>query len=779
VATPTPASAGVGETDSSQFCPQCGLKIAADSEVGSLTAFLFQDTRCKCPPDQAFADGQMSDRFWKLKKAGAGTIFARGSTSKSASKAPSIDLAPGATIGGIYKIIELIGFGNMGEIYLASHEALGKKCALKVVPPEQVTEVGWRRFQLEARAVAKLNHVNLVRVTDLGIHEGCLPFYAMDYIQGENLAELLYEHGPMPLNMVLDLFMQVCDGVECAHRAGILHRDLKPANIMVVTDNSGKKQAKVLDFGLAKLTKHDRAKQSLTGIGEVFGSPLYMSPEQCSGEKVDNRSDIYSLGCTIFECLTGKPPFPGLTTAAIFNGHQQQDPPALETFVGGGKFPESMELVIAKLLRKNPVERYQTLLELRRDLEKVSRGELVQPFYVSRSNQRSDRHSQPWSEAEREDLAGSAAKIPLGPGIAILAAVTIIGATGFVIAVLLGKRTYSPKPTALSNLQASKDSKIGISTVQKPTFIPPTPPSARDTEAISMLYERGGRKWRWFNFPQDTTIGYLCDTEPDAKNREATGRMMLPAADRLMLEPYPVAIRNPNYLKRFSSGDLYGLNLRLDPKKEGEVGELTANNYLHAMSFVPGVQRLDINAINGVSMTDKDLPALEKFKSLKVLQVYYRSIDLNTLSKLSTLNNLEYIYLEGGGNGDVTPVLQALKNSTHIKDIYLHCPKLSLDGVESIASMPELQHLTLLQVTPSDSTFTAQALKILSKAPKLEQLYIFHSSINAEAITALKAFKKLKRLTLFPLDDGANSLDKIQLLKEVSHLPYKTLIDKQ
>src|ERR1700679_2965123 len=124
----------------------------------------------------------------------------------------------------------------------------------------------------------------------------------------------------MPLETVLEIFVQVCDGVECAHRSGILHRDLKPANIMVITTKTGAKQAhqaKVLDLGLPKLTTHDRTKQSLTAVGDIFGSPFYMSPEQCNGDKLDNRSDIYSLGCTMFECLTGRPPFTGHLASAI------------------------------------------------------------------------------------------------------------------------------------------------------------------------------------------------------------------------------------------------------------------------------------------------------------------------------------------------------------------------------------------------------------------------------------------------------------------------------
>jgi serine/threonine-protein kinase len=315
---------------------------------------------------------EMSTRFSILKEEGSGTVFISASSAQSSSGVTSIGLAPDAIIGGVYKIIRLLGFGAMGEVYLAKHLTLNKNCALKVIPPDQVTEVGWQRFQLEAKTVAKLNHVNIVRVTDLGVHEGCLPFYAMEYLEGQNLAEVLAESGAMPLDRALEIFMQVCDGLDCAHRNGMMHRDLKPANIMLIQALSGRVEVKILDFGLAKLTKHDRSKQSLTAIGDVFGSPSYMSPEQCGGEELDSRSDIYSIGCTFFECLTGRPPFASHVPGAVFFGHLETTPPTLEHSAGSGKFPEALEAAVAKLLRKDRYERYQTMAELKADLEMIA-----------------------------------------------------------------------------------------------------------------------------------------------------------------------------------------------------------------------------------------------------------------------------------------------------------------------------------------------------------------------------------------------------------------------
>lgn len=374
------------EGERQDFCPRCGLRNSGEVRAGSITGFLFQDIRCKCAPDEVFGAEVMNEKLWKLKQSDAGKTFSAGSDKKSKSSSKSINLAKGAIIGGAYRIVKLIGRGGMGEVYRAEHLTLSKTCALKVIPPDQVTEIGWQRFQTEAKAVAKLNHINLVKVSDLGIHDGCLPFYAMEYVDGRTMAELLEEQGPMPLNTALDIFAQICDGLDYSHRNGIIHRDIKPANIMLTKGVGGKISVKILDFGLAKQTHQDRNKQSLTAIGEVLGSPYYMSPEQCEGDRIDIRSDIYSAGCTLFECLVGTPPFDDNIPAAIVRAHMTAEAPSLESVVGPDIFPDALEVVIAKLLRKNPVERYQTMSELRGDLSRVARGENVLPFYMSRNN---------------------------------------------------------------------------------------------------------------------------------------------------------------------------------------------------------------------------------------------------------------------------------------------------------------------------------------------------------------------------------------------------------
>ncbi len=374
--------------DSNDFCRKCGLAFGHDGQEGSISGFLFQDIRCKCEVEAGLDDNSMSKRFRLLQhsaldEGGAASVFERASLDANG-KAHLIGLKTGAIVGGNYRIIRPIGRGGMGEVYLALHQRLDKHCALKVIPPDQVTKEAWQRFKQEAQVISKLNHQNIVQVTDLGIHAECLPYYAMEFVSGQSLADILSERTRMKLESVIEVFLQVCDGVEYANRSGVIHRDLKPGNIMLTTDASDRVVVKILDFGLAKLSQRDRFKQSLTLAGDVFGSPFYMSPEQCSGGVVDGRSDIYSVGCTMFECLTGQPPFAGNSVAAIVAGHLDASAPSLASVVGPEVFPDSIEIVVAKLLRKNPVERYQRMAEVRADLEKVQRGEEVLPVYLNR-----------------------------------------------------------------------------------------------------------------------------------------------------------------------------------------------------------------------------------------------------------------------------------------------------------------------------------------------------------------------------------------------------------
>ena len=335
---------------------------------------------------------------WKLKEAAADANADTDSPAVSASKVEDtgaddfsttatnfggafhheIVLEPGTIIGGAYRIIEMIGKGGMGQVYLAEHIALAKKCALKVLPSNLVTEKAWKRFQSEAKAISGLDHPNLVRVTDLGIHENALPYFAMEYVNGTSIASLLRKSGRLSQEETVQLLLEVCAGIECAHKQGIVHRDLKPANIMFVekgaTIETSSPGVKILDFGLAKLSQKESTEANLTATGEIFGSPIYMSPEQCLGEATDERTDIYSLGCTAFECLTGRPPFTGTQAIAVMNNKLINPAPSLASAAPGLSFSAGLEQLVGKMLKKDVKERQQSIAALKADLQALHQG---------------------------------------------------------------------------------------------------------------------------------------------------------------------------------------------------------------------------------------------------------------------------------------------------------------------------------------------------------------------------------------------------------------------
>jgi serine/threonine protein kinase len=748
------------------FCQICGLQNYDDGVLGSITGFLFQDTRCKCPAEHMLSGDGMAERFWKLREAEVDRVFAsvtRDVLNEQGKTRTSINLLPGTIIGGNYRIVALLGKGGMGEVYLAQQLSLAKNCALKVIPPDQVTDLSWQRFQNEAKTIGSLEHINLVKVTDLGLHEGCLPYYAMEHIDGQSLMDRLKAGGPLPLKTVLDVFMQVCDGVHHAHRKGVVHRDLKPANIMLIRSPGDKFLVKILDFGLVKLTEKDRHQQSLTKAGEIFGTPFYMSPEQCTGGKIDSRSDVYSIGCTMFEALTGYVPFKSASAIETITFHQTADPPSLESMVGANVFPVALEVVMAKLLRKNPVERYQTLLELRGDLERVTRGEDVEPYYISRTKRP---QAQVQAERERVDRIPRSATqtrasktLRLSRRLALGAGFVAVAAIGIAASQFFARPAPGPSASALTeqqNLLEKEKERQSKRTVAKVV-----PASVKDTAPFSTIVEKNGRQWRVFQFPDDAIIGKIYGSR--SASGEAWGKVEFPAEEHVTFLPKVDAVKFPPYLKRFRAGDIYTAEMS---KYAGEFDQGSTEACLKAMISIPGVQCVDLR--NSDDLSTSEVGLLSGFTSIKSLVLGKIDLDIAALSKLAILKNLESLSMSG--HYSVSPVLLALRNSKSMKSLSLPASSLTLDDAALIASLANLERLHLDQIEPNDADTTSRALHILSKNTKLQELSIRKLIVHPETIIALKAFRNLKMLRSYEVGDAVSGTVIRRLFKDFPHL---------
>src|SRR5205085_6992406 len=277
---------------------------------------------------------------------------------------------------GHYRIESLIGVGGMGEVYLARDERLGRKAALKLLPDSLTTdETQLSRFKTEARSASALNHPNILTVYEIGV-EGTRHFIATEIIEGITLRALL-ACGRINLRAALEIAVQVASALAAAHEAGVVHRDIKPENIMLRPDG----YAKVLDFGIAKLNERlasDLDEVGTTAVlqtrpGLVLGTAHYMSPEQARGQKVDARSDIWSLGVVIYEMVGGSPPFRGETPSDCIASILKTEPSPLSGVLR--EVPLKLESILQKALRKNSDERYQTIKEMLADLRNL-KGEL-------------------------------------------------------------------------------------------------------------------------------------------------------------------------------------------------------------------------------------------------------------------------------------------------------------------------------------------------------------------------------------------------------------------
>jgi serine/threonine protein kinase len=293
-----------------------------------------------------------------------------------------VDPLLGTTLDGRFEVLSLLGAGGMGRVYKARHTLTGAMVALKVLHPALVNEAeSLKRFHNEAAALSKLNNPHVVKVLSFGIADGRQPYLAMEFVEGIPLTQRIGEgnsEGNSSMLGLIGLFRQCCDGLMVAHENGVIHRDIKPGNILLSRLHDGSEWVKIADFGLAKvLSTTGGGVQALTSTGQVFGSPAYMSPEQCNGQPVDQRTDIYSLGCVMYECVAGKPPFEGDSAYAVLLQHLNAEPAPLPQ-LRGSEF-ERVENIILHTLEKDPDKRYQTVADLARDLQIVvqnSSGEL-------------------------------------------------------------------------------------------------------------------------------------------------------------------------------------------------------------------------------------------------------------------------------------------------------------------------------------------------------------------------------------------------------------------
>ena len=297
----------------------------------------------------------------------------------------------GEILSGRYELEELIGTGGMSSVYRAHDQLLDRKVALKVLHQQYGGDEDYvERFRREARAVATLSHPNIVTVIDRGEHED-RQFIVFEYVEGENLKRLIERRGPAPVTTALELAMQIARGLSFAHGQGLVHRDVKPQNVLM----NGDGQAKVTDFGIARSLD---VQHGMTQTGTVLGTADYIAPEQAQGQRVDEHTDVYSLGVVLYEMLLNEVPFPGENFVAVAMRHINEEPPSIRA--KRPDVPPRVEAAVHRAMAKDPQARFQTMAEFCQELEaclaEEQGTELATPVVGRRAQRPRRRGMSPW-----------------------------------------------------------------------------------------------------------------------------------------------------------------------------------------------------------------------------------------------------------------------------------------------------------------------------------------------------------------------------------------------
>lgn len=608
------------------------------------------------------------------------------------------DYSPGSILADRYKIVEIIGRGGVGIIVRAVDLILNLDVAVKILAVDH-SGLSAARLQREATAAGNLSHPGIARIMDFGQTNEGSPYMVMELLSGINLAQLIQEKSKVSFHTAMPIFYQICDALDHAHKNGIIHRDLKPSNVMLLEQPSGGYLVKLLDFGVAKTQMQG---QTLTPTGVIIGSPFYISPEQALGAELDSRSDIYSLGCLMYELLSGKPPFVGNTAFETVSMHRKSPQPVLPDLEGEDKIPNSLIDLVEHCLKKEKEERPQEMKIVMNCLKPLLLEEIDQTEFLARKSKKSNK---------------------LNPN-------RIMALAGMLIT-LVGTWIYIKSPQPKSN-----SPKIIIR-------------KGHSTPWES--YEVMRDKYKDYKFKEDNAenlkiISIISDTTTDEDFKSLSKKHF----DYLRTRPCDVTGTGFAYLKNSGVKILRIKDSKITDEGMKAISQVKTITSIYLQSskitdkgiaYLKYLPALNYLYLFTPTFSEKSADEIAQIKTLVNFEIFSPQFNDNHLDQIAKLPNLQHLGLRGTDNGSEVGV-----KLSHIRNLH----SLILNDLKQISpeSLEALASKQLVNLKMKDSKLSHEHFVALSKMKSLQWLDLGRVDISAEELKLFLVLPDLERLEL-------------------------------
>lgn len=740
-------------------------------------------------------------------------------------------LPAGAIVDRRYMVMEILGKGGMGAVYRVHHLQLKKEMALKTFLTSDIRESSWLRFQREAKAIARLDHPNVVKIFDFGIdytQNRNLPFYTMELLKGQSLSDRLSRHNRFSPVDTLKIFRQVADGLAAVHGNGIVHGDIKPANIFLDTHTSpgaALPLPRLVDFGIASLVaemheEQEQYEEKLFNIGErltepvkeIFGSPLYMSPEQCRGKKLTFASDIYSYACTLYEALSGQLPFFATTARATMKLHVGEEAPPLSSVMPRADIPQRLDYLMAAMLSKEPDARLQSFQEVSAELETLAqifaeRSQIISalvtgyktdgdlspgtstnelsfsPRQTSNLQLSALRHNGNSTLEQTIEITGGRALIYIAFSVGLLAVVAV-SALILKSTLLTPPKQAAVKPTFVNerfdslmqtagevgnlaqrkhsgNLGKNLNNIASISSTgdNASVDLEPQPAAAIKIEPLSFDLsseedKKNGR--RTFNFPSTQSMGTFIWTEAGRhREQEARGHVQIPF-EHCFCTSINISA-HPEYLTGFKTDSLYGFT---QLKNENFFFN---DKHLHQLARLTGLRIVTLKNAPISREGVKELNNLPHLKELHLRKCSISARDLFCLKRIKEMDTLEISGLNDGGD-----LLEYFAPLPKLETLYACGCQLEDRHLKLLPGSPKLVILDLGQ----NPEVTDRGLPELLALHELTRLNLGQTYVTPASIPILTKLRTLKKLSV---DSQLWKIPDVQKLKD--QMPPQLLVD--